>query len=458
MGAQQKHIVRGVLLMMAGLLLSACQFKNQYFADFTGADTLHVTGPRFVVTSIQNTEIDKTLPMDCYYMGGVPVNELTDRDLEVEEAEKRVGDEVCSAEAPRRTTSITAAEMLQSLVSWGKQRSLVQIAGVYPSVGSNGDEVLLSGKVIMPADGKFRRYILLSHYTIGSNKEAPSKSFSLEGVLAKLGYAVIIPDYEGYGITADRIHPYLMMELTAKQVVDMYYAVVAYMKERNVNPKYDDIYLMGYSQGGATTMAVERYLETVEELGAEKVRVRRVFAGGGPYDVQATYDRFVTTDVASYPVAVPLVLQGMIYGAKLNITCEQMMSERMYKNMDAWVNSKAYTTAQINAVIGTHQTRELLSAISMNRTSPEVAELYKAMHENSIISYSWKPKAPVYMMHSIDDDTVPYENAVRAMNKWGDANIQFNFGHYGSHTKACLRFISCVQTLLREEQKEEVGL
>lgn len=38
-------------------------------------------------------------------------------------------------------------------------------------------------------------------------------------------------------------------------------------------------------------------------------------------------------NVASYPVAVPLVVQGMIHGAKLNLTCEQMLSERVYKDL-----------------------------------------------------------------------------------------------------------------------------
>jgi hypothetical protein len=55
----------------------------------------------------------------------------------------------------------------------------------------------------------------------------------------------------------------------------------------------------------------------------------------------------------------------------------------------------------------------------------------------------------------MDDETVPYTNATNAKSRWSNANITYNFGHYGGHVKTCLRFIYSVQTLLKEEEKEE---
>jgi hypothetical protein len=108
-------------------------------------------------------------------------------------------------------------------------------------------------------------------------------------------------------------------------------------------------------------------------------------------------------------------------------------------------------------MIGTNVTHELLTPKGMDRTSTEISEMYKAMTNNSILSYSWTPKAPVFIMHSIDDETVPYDNAIRAKNKWKGANIQYSFGYYGSHVATCVRFIFAVQTLLINEEKEEEG-
>ena len=61
------------------------------------------------------------------------------------------------------------------------------------------------------------------------------------------------------------------------------------------------------------------------------------------------------------------------------------------------------------------------------------------------------------MFHSMDDDVVPFENAMRAKSKWKNANIQYSFGHYGNHQIGCVRFIYTVQTLLENDEKEENG-
>jgi pimeloyl-ACP methyl ester carboxylesterase len=352
-----------------------------------------------------------------------------------------------------RATSVNFTQMAHALLDFNMMSTAIELSGVYESVDLDGNPITLSGKVILPAKGPIKRYILVSHYTIASNAEAPSNTFSLEGLLVKLGYALIIPDYLGYGITAGEIHPYLVMDITARNVIDMYKAVVPFMIAAGCAPEHDDIYLMGYSQGGAVTMAVQHEIEHHNE----SIKIRRVFAGGGPYDVKATYDRFVETNHASYPCAVPIMMQGMVVGNKLDLDMRELMAPYIYENLYEWVNTKQYTTGQINEFLGTNVTSELLTEKGMDRTSNEVSELYKAMTNNSILTYSWTPQAPVFMMHSIDDDVVPYDNAIRAKNKWQGANIQYSFGHFGSHTTTCVRFILAVQTLLQNEEKEEEG-
>ena len=84
----------------------------------------------------------------------------------------------------------------------------------------------------------------------------------------------------------------------------------------------------------------------------------------------------------------------------------------------------------------------------------KVSELQKAMVANSITSFNWIPGSAVYMMHSIDDETVPFTNASNAKGIWKTANITYNFGHYGGHVMTCLRFIYSVKSLLEQEEKE----
>ena len=426
-----------LIVALFSFLLVSCQTGDNYFVNF---DDVESAPGMFRVIRQQNTDMEEVVAN-----GGI-------KDMEGETLGSQKTN-MPSTNGPKYATSTNMKHIIQSLLDFANANKVVELSGVYESIDVDGNPILLSGKVVVPADGKIKRCILVSHFTIGSNLEAPSNTFPLEGILVKLGYALIIPDYIGYGVTADMVHPYLVMDLTARNVLDMYKAVMPFLKKAGCTPQFDDIYLMGYSQGGATTMAVQHLIEHHNE----NVKIRRVFAGGGPYDIKATYDRFVETDVASYPCAVPIMMQGMVVGNKLDLDMSQMMAPYLYENLDEWVNKKRYTTKQLNRLIGSRVTHDLLTPKGMDRTSKEVSELYKAMTNNSILSYSWVPKAPVYILHSIDDETVPYDNAVRAKTKWQGANIQYNFGYYGSHQVTCLRFIYAVQNLLINEEKEEEG-
>ena len=429
-----KKIYLGILVVMLGL--TSCSLGEWHYVNFTDE---HLAQPgMFRVVKQQTTDMRELVKdPQMQAMWGL---------TETEELPEGINPQA-------RATSVNFTQMAHALLDFNMMSTAIELSGVYESVDLDGNPITLSGKVILPAKGPIKRYILVSHYTIASNAEAPSNTFSLEGLLVKLGYALIIPDYLGYGITADRIHPYLVMDITARNVIDMYKAVVPFMEKAKCAPEHDDIYLMGYSQGGAVTMAVQHEIEHHYD----SIKIRRVFAGGGPYDVKATYDRFVETDHASYPCAVPIMMQGMVVGNKLDLDMRELMEGYIYENLDEWVNTKRYTTGQINEFLGTNKTSKLLTKKGMDRTSQEVSELYKAMTENSILSYSWTPKAPVFMMHSIDDDVVPYDNANRAKDRWKGANIQYSFGHFGSHTTTCVRFILAVQALLQNEEKEEEG-
>ena len=433
-----KHNI--IILQLLLLLLTGCHNSDVQYVDFT--DLAMTENATFRVTAQKTTDLSE-LSNDAEWLALWGMADTPAMDTA----------NAAGITGPQRASSTTLAGIMQELLDFSKSTKAIELSGLYKSIDVDGQPTILSGKVILPAKGPIKRYILVSHYTIASNKEAPSNIFSLEGLLVKLGYALIIPDYIGYGVTADKVHPYLVMELTATNVLDMYYAVVPFLEKAGCAPEHDDIYLMGYSQGGATTMAVQHAIEHHDK----PIKIRRVFAGGGPYDIKYTYDQFVETNWASYPCAVPIMMQGMVVGNKLDLDMSKMMQPFIYENLDAWVNSKLYTAGQINTLLGSHVTSDLLTEIGMDRTSKEVSELYKAMVNNSILTYSWTPKAPVFMFHSMDDDVVPFENAMRAKSKWKNANIQYSFGHFGNHQMGCVRFIYTVQTLLENDEKEENG-
>lgn len=423
-------------IFVAALLLTlgSCTKPKVYFGDLDGeiTDIEGLDQSLFTITSTKSTVID---------------GDYISRFESLMAAEGGQQDQEDTQEGQTKATSTTAIGFLQKVLQSAMGTKVTEIAGTYTSFDHNYERITLSGKIIVPSNARADRYIVVSHYTIASNDEAPSLAFPLEGMLARLGYILVIPDYEGYGVTVDHQHPYLVMPQTAENVTDMFLAVRKLFENTKIRPIHDDIYLYGYSQGGATTLATLMNME----FSHPDIQIRGVFAGGGPYDIRATYMSYIDTNYCGYPFALPIVLQGMIVGNNLDINIRDLLQPRIADKYSEWYESKKYTTGQVNSFIGTHVASEILNEKGMNPRSPEIAELFKAMTENSIVFYQWTPKAPIYLFHSIDDDTVPYVNAVKLKDRWTDANVQCNFGHYGNHILGCVRFLLTVNQMLDKQ-------
>lgn len=202
----------------------------------------------------------------------------------------------------------------------------------YESVSADGYPITLSALFVYPdlqagVSTKPKNYYIGTHVTITDNDECPS-SFSKDrftsdvgmlavfaNVLLNHGY-VILPDYEGYGITKDRSHPYLNREVTAKQVID---GAKAGMRQIQVLSEQDEDFQLdenwkavsvGYSQGGATAAATYRYAldHSVE---CNSLRMAGAVCGDGPYDPLATLKKYISDNRMYMPVAVALMMKAM---------------------------------------------------------------------------------------------------------------------------------------------------
>lgn len=284
-----------------------------------------------------------------------------------------------------------------------------QVVGTYTSTDVDGNPITVSGKIFYPKDGKVRNVIIASHYTIGSNAECPSESYSFEGIYAAFGYAVIVSDYIGFGVTADKIHPYLQANTCAGNVLDMALVAVPFLKVRGLKIADDSVILLGYSQGGACTLHVQRLLETPGKYeGAFKIK--KNYCGGGPYDIAMTYDVSIKKDKTGIPCAIPMIVQGMSIGMAKPLDMDYFFKDPLKSNYSDWLNSKRYTVQQISTLIGTDRLSEMLTADGCDKSKPETARFYMELKSNSI-SEKYFPEAPLFLFHSEDDQTVPFVNS-----------------------------------------------
>lgn len=347
-----------------------------------------------------------------------------------------MGDTELDAEPDTKVASTQAATLVRDLLGSIHSRRLVHIAGQFKGHDIDGSPMAQSGKLILPESGPIKNIILVSHYTIGANYECPSQTFPFEGIFADKGYAVIIADYIGFGITADRIHPYMHTESTARSVVDMALAVKPYLQHIGRAPESEEVILFGYSQGGSTTMAV---MDLIQDEYPTEFPLKQVYAGGGPYDLAATFDYSMETGITGIPCAIPMIVQGVNEGERLGLDMEAFFKDRLLENYKEWINSKKYTVKQINQQIASKDLRDIMTDAGRDRSHGETAVLYKALLKNSTLNFT--PRAPIYLFHSRTDQTVPFVNAERAEAHFKGRDIRYDFGDYGKHSVGCIRFI-----------------
>ncbi|MGM9837506.1 MAG: alpha/beta hydrolase family protein [Paludibacteraceae bacterium] len=353
----------------------------------------------------------------------------------------------------RRTSPVTMTDMARAFLESALTYKVHQVAGTYRSVGIRGDSLTLSGKFLYPEDGVIKNLMIVSHYTIGANHEAPSETFSFEGIFAAMGYGVIIADYIGFGVTVDSLHPYLQSETTARNVIDMALAVLPFVAQRGLRVQSDSVFLMGYSQGGATTMHVQRLLEDSVHYPEYhgQFAIKKNYAGAGPYDIARTYDYSVKEDVTGIPCAVPMIIQGMSIGMEHPLDMSFFFRDRLLENYQDWLNSKKYTVNQMSSLIGVNRLSAVLTPNGIDRTKPETARFYRELISNSIPE-EFVPRAPLYMFHSEDDQTVPFINSqiMQRQFRRHPADVTYDFGHYGTHMKGALKFFGAVSKDLKK--------
>ena len=374
----------------------------------------------------------------------------------------------------------------------------------YPSVNIKGEQIVLSSALVAwtPSDRQETDSIesvhILNHITIASDHERPTttddtsddqnfavfmpgRKYGSEYTTEYANYAarciIIMPDYEGYGVTKDRPHPYLSQRLTAQQVLDgVMYGMELYKKvvaekstEYELLPIKSDwrSFCMGYSQGGAVTLATQRLIE--EQGLAEELHFQGSICGDGPYDLVTTIRYYMEDDgtsydvktdhrkgTSTYPAVAPLIMKGMFetHPAMAPYKIGDFMSQQLLDTgVCDWIDSKEYTTANINDMwydqlkngldtLGRHYTPEQMaemfsaplgSAVIGNLDKMFTQEvfdymsdasnldvvpenpanapqaLHRALYDNSLTT-GWEPQHRIQFFHSKYDMIVPYGN------------------------------------------------
>ena len=310
----------------------------------------------------------------------------------------------------------------------------------YWSQNAQGDSLLVSGRVYLPKRRYLNGIVIANHYTMTADKDVPSNMLSMESLLVMKGYAVLLPDYVGYGLSREEIHPYLHWRSAAQTAVDLLDCMPPLLDYLGYSYSHD-VVVMGYSQGAAVALGVARMLE--EQADTSDWTVRKLYAGAGPYDPATTYVYSISHGTMGIPVAIPLIVLGLGDAYSLAWQPEDFFREPLLSNYQEWILSKQYGVAEINDRMGSNRMAELMTTEALDLNSSLAKMLYDALQWNSNVGYDLQ--APAYFLHSLDDQVVPLINTELLQSEMPENDdVRYDIGHYGSHFDASIPFMKYV--------------
>ncbi len=377
-------------------------------------------------------------------------------------------DPVIDPEEKLDDVEVTDTKVLEYSL-FGQGIPYVRVNYTYYSVASDGvTPTKLSSALVFPTkvykhqlqgDYDAEGLILVAHFTIASNSEAPTQAevMKLEGPLCTLSsmngknYILVVPDLIGFGVTKDQPQAYMMADVTARQEMDGLEAAKKVLKLLNYTYGPRQV-LVGYSQGGHTVMAINRMLSRTSVVQPFDISC----AGGGPYDLAGMVDSILKPGAKTkYPCAIPLLFVGTNDAAGLGMDYKKVFPEAIGEKMVNWIRSKEMSTTEINDSIcyllnakleNGIPVSELLNMDYVKRENSDLDNFFSLVEDNTLLS-GWKPisGSHYYIYHSVGDEVVPYfcyEHMSNFMKATGDTSLVIDYEKsYGKHVEAASAFV-----------------
>ncbi len=273
----------------------------------------------------------------------------------------------------------------------------------------NGNKIQASGTLCIPKNVSAAPALLSAqHGTMFADADAPSNfplTFTGFELFASTGFVTVIPDFIGFGVSKDIIHPYYDMQSSGQAVVDMIKAAKYYLKTQN-KAISDKLFLVGYSEGGYVTMAAQREIESNASHG---LTVTAAAEGAGGYDVTGMLAKVATATTYSDPSFFALFMQNYnsLYGFNRPLTdyFKEPYASKIPQLLNGTKNSD-----QINAELTLSLPALFSTTFFANLANPAAEAAFKAkVAANSFPN--WYPKSATRLYHGTADENVYFETS-----------------------------------------------
>ena len=258
-----------------------------------------------------------------------------------------------------------------------------------------------------------------SLYTGGESESV--EVYFIGATMASNGYVVSLPDYVGYGISADREHPYTVHHELAEVSIDMLRATKQLLAELSISFS-NDVFLTGWSEGGGAALATHKYCQE-KYSGEFNVKASSLFAG--PYDYSGFFKQIISESHANddaFPIYSWALYSLNKYNPALNRNTNTIWSYPVSDQFDA-LDAPSGNVSEV-----------FLPSFTDNVLNETDTELISAFEENSLIK-GWLPHGHLFFHSGTDDLIVPHDNSTKAHQHFQSINANSTLYEYpnGNH-------------------------
>lgn len=271
-------------------------------------------------------------------------------------------------------------------------------------------KLVASGLVCIPDGGGTYPILSFQNGTNTVNANAPSLNatnytIQLISGFAATGFVMVLPDYLGFGTSTEVFHPYLQKESTVTSILDLFRAVKEMAAKKELNLKLSpDLYLMGYSQGGLSTLQLHK---AIEASYSAEFNLKAVGGGAGPYNLTFITQLAVNATTYLQPYYIAYIMKGSKSVGSIPNPYTDIFNEPYASRIDGLfngINSGSYINSQLSTDMSQLFTSEFRTSMNTNAKFQAVRD---ALISNSVTA--WKIKAPLILTHGQADTDVSPE-------------------------------------------------
>jgi pimeloyl-ACP methyl ester carboxylesterase len=269
-----------------------------------------------------------------------------------------------------------------------------------------GESIIASGLVCVPTGQGSFPVISYQNGTNTLHKDAPSVNpnyelYVLLETVASTGFVISLPDYLGFGASANMFHPYLHKESTVQSVLDMLRAVEELARLRDVGLN-GDLYLTGYSLGGWATMQVQK---AIEQNFSSEFNLKASAPAAGPYDLNFINEYILGLETYPMPYFIAYMLNSYINLGEITAPAGKILNQP-YDTLLPVLFDGTKSGEEINEELTTNVADLFTSNYRQNfKSDTTFTSLLAAMQNNSVTA--WNTNIPTRIIHGTADSFVP---------------------------------------------------